>query len=77
MPIYEYKCSECGTIFEAIVSSRGEGAVGCKSCGSSQVERQLSTFAVSAGGSAPQPRPGSDACMHCPSAQQGTCQMRH
>jgi putative FmdB family regulatory protein len=76
MPIYEYKCKQCGALFEAIVLS-GEVSALCRTCGSDQVERQLSTFAVSAGGSPSHPQPGSDACLNCPSAQQGTCQMRH
>ena len=76
MPIYEYKCAQCGTIFEKILTS-AEHPVQCRSCGSEQVERQISTFAVSSGGSTDHPSPDSSACLNCPSAQQGTCQMRH
>lgn len=44
MPIYEYSCTDCGTQFELIIHS-GDKAV-CASCGSTQVERKLSLFAV-------------------------------
>jgi len=47
MPIFEYKCRDCGTTFEEIVLSSSSRIV-CKSCESEQVEKQLSVFAVSA-----------------------------
>ncbi|MBW2617328.1 MAG: zinc ribbon domain-containing protein [Deltaproteobacteria bacterium] len=50
MPIYEYKCQECGQRFETLILSPGE-EVHCQKCGSISVERQLSTFAVSSGSS--------------------------
>jgi putative FmdB family regulatory protein len=58
MPIYEYRCDDCGADFEELV--RGEGAlataVKCSACGSSRIERLISGFAVS-GGEAPGSRP--------------------
>ena len=45
MPMYEYKCQECGQCFEALILSPNE-EVHCQKCGSRSVERQLSTFAV-------------------------------
>lgn len=76
MPIYEYKCAQCGALFEKILIS-AEQPVQCLSCGSEQVERQLSTFAVNiSSGSVACPTPDSSACRRCPSAQQGTCQMK-
>lgn len=52
MPIYEYRCRECGNRFE-ILQRLGQGAEGltCPKCGASQLEKQYSTFA-SAGGAA-------------------------
>ena len=50
MPIFEYRCRECGNDFEAIVKSSTTPMV-CKSCGSKKVEKQLSVFAVAGGGS--------------------------
>jgi putative FmdB family regulatory protein len=43
MPIYEYSC-ECGHVFEALV--RPGEAPGCPECGSTRLERLLSTPAV-------------------------------
>ncbi len=46
MPIYEYKCGECGTytsVFTRSVSAPVDAA--CRDCGSSKLERALSKFA--------------------------------
>jgi putative FmdB family regulatory protein len=40
MPIYEYRCRECDTRFDALV--RGEGIVTCPHCGSSSLNRLFS-----------------------------------
>jgi len=45
MPLYDYHCRSCGGEFERLV--RGADVVACPSCGSSDVERLLSTFALS------------------------------
>lgn len=46
MALYEYKCGDCGTISEVLVYG-DVSDVTCKNCGSTNVERLLSTFAVS------------------------------
>jgi putative FmdB family regulatory protein len=50
MPLYEYRCRECGHRFE-VLQRLGQGAEGltCPQCGAEQLEKQFSTFA-SAGG---------------------------
>ncbi|MCC6860795.1 MAG: zinc ribbon domain-containing protein [Bryobacterales bacterium] len=66
MPIYEYRCADCGTKFEKLVRNAGEAAVlECPSCGQKRLDQQLSTFSAHAGGSA-----RNDAPM-CPSG--GAC----
>ncbi|WP_372807394.1 zinc ribbon domain-containing protein [Pontiella sp.] len=45
MPIFEYRCTKCGARFEALVSSSAALAA-CETCGSKQVEKQLSTFSA-------------------------------
>jgi putative FmdB family regulatory protein len=60
MPIFEYKCEDCGTIFEKLV--RNGVAVECPSCGQSRVEKQLSTFATYSGNRRSEPAAGG-----CPS----------
>jgi putative FmdB family regulatory protein len=44
MPLYEYRCSDCGERFEQFVVDSTE--VACRGCGSSQVRKLLSVFAV-------------------------------
>jgi putative FmdB family regulatory protein len=46
MPIYEYRCKDCETVFETFVSSIPDAdKVVCKKCESRNVEKQISTFA--------------------------------
>lgn len=51
MPLYEYRCPECGHRFE-ILQRMGEGAEGlsCPRCGAGKVEKQFSTFASTTSG---------------------------
>jgi putative FmdB family regulatory protein len=46
MPIYEYDCAACKERFEELVAASREQDVRCPSCGSSEVERVMSTFAT-------------------------------
>jgi len=52
MPIYEYKCEDCGTKFEKLVrrSAEASGLV-CPSCGEKHLKQEFSTFAAHANGS--------------------------
>ena len=45
MPMYEYKCPDCGHQFEELVSS-GTETVPCPKCGSEKPDRLISTFAA-------------------------------
>jgi putative FmdB family regulatory protein len=50
MPIYEYRCEECGRAFEMLRRfSDADTDLKCPSCDSEEVERQISCFATSAG----------------------------
>lgn len=44
MPLYEYRCGDCGRLFERLVRTWNE-AVECPACASERVEKQVSTFA--------------------------------
>ena len=46
MPLYEYRCGECGHRFE-ILQRLGEGSEGlaCPRCGARRLAKQFSTFA--------------------------------
>ncbi|HWR35706.1 MAG TPA: zinc ribbon domain-containing protein [Clostridia bacterium] len=62
MPIFEYICKDCGKAFEAVVL--GSRAAACPSCKGTNLEQQLSRFAVSA--------PSSSATAPC-GAPSGSC----
>jgi len=53
MPLFEYKCQSCGERFEKLVWSSSKSEITCPKCGSTQTERQLSTFATKGGGCSP------------------------
>jgi putative FmdB family regulatory protein len=67
MPIYEYRCEDCGSKFEKLVRRQGD-AVECPSCGKDHLKMELSTFAAHANGR-PQssaPMPGGCPAGMCP-----------
>jgi putative FmdB family regulatory protein len=45
MPLYEYECRQCGHRFEALV--RASETPACPACQSADLERAISSFAVS------------------------------
>jgi len=50
MPIYEYKCRECGDKFEKLVrTSAAEKDVKCPACDSPLVQRQISACGMLSG----------------------------
>lgn len=61
MPIYEYKCMDCGEVSEVLMGmgSRDEPAK-CKHCGSDHVERILSASFISV--RAGMPKGGTTCC---------------
>ena len=46
MPLYEYSCRACKTVFEALLLPGRETTLSCPSCAGTDVERQVSLFAV-------------------------------
>ena len=70
MPIYEYRCEECGAEFEKRVARVADSdGVDCPTCGDKHVTRRLSTFAAITGSSRQ-----SASMPACPSA--GSCPNR-
>jgi putative FmdB family regulatory protein len=50
MPIYEYRCDDCGKEFEKLLRrSADSGEVCCPSCGEKHLTLRLSVFAARAG----------------------------
>ena len=44
MPIYEYRCNECGAEFEELVAASTEKNPPCPSCDSVNTEKKFSIF---------------------------------
>ncbi|MBN1484547.1 MAG: zinc ribbon domain-containing protein [Chloroflexia bacterium] len=59
MPVYVYRCEQCGKEFEKLFLSarQSEGEVRCPNCESEQVERRPALFGLGGGLS-----PRGDAC---------------
>jgi putative FmdB family regulatory protein len=51
MPIFEYRCEDCGTRFEKLVRSSDTDGPHCPQCGTAKLEQELSTFAAHSGSS--------------------------
>ncbi len=49
MPIYEFKCGQCGKEFESLVFSSNEDPVTCPVCSSTETRKILSVFASTSG----------------------------
>jgi putative FmdB family regulatory protein len=47
MPLYDFRCRACGCEFEALVRPADVETRACPDCGGGDLERLLSTFAVS------------------------------
>jgi putative FmdB family regulatory protein len=60
MPIYEYECKKCNTVFEIIVSSSSLEDVKCEKCGSSEVRKLISAAGIKV--SKGDPLPSSSNC---------------
>jgi len=68
MPIYEYRCLECGEGFEKFVRSMNSTPdVKCPKCGGRKVKKVLSTFGFKVSGSTSAP--------NCPTCSSGVCNL--
>ncbi|MEW6002027.1 MAG: zinc ribbon domain-containing protein [Nitrospirota bacterium] len=71
MPIYEYKCNECGEDFERLVF--GNQKVNCPKCNSEDIKKKFSTFGMS-GVEKPFAGTASAACSSCSKSTCSSCQ---
>lgn len=46
MPIYEYRCNDCGSSFERLLLPGKDQSVACPTCSSKDVAKTPSTFAL-------------------------------
>jgi putative FmdB family regulatory protein len=44
MPIFEYRCRDCGTRFEKLVLKPATDKVACPACGKRKLEQLISSF---------------------------------
>ncbi len=61
MPIYEYRCQDCGTKFEKLVRNQ-EAPKECPSCGKERLTQEFSTFASHIANAPSLPSPDSYPC---------------
>jgi len=74
MPIYEYRCDDCGAEFEKRVARVADGAsVQCPSCNQAHLTQRLSTFNAVMGPSKSNSGPSCPSAGGCPN--RGTCGM--
>jgi len=69
MPVFEYKCSQCGKISEFLERAGSNDKRACLHCGSDKLEKQFSTFAAVV------KEPNKSSCHTCPSG--GSCPHAH
>jgi putative FmdB family regulatory protein len=63
MPIYEYRCTACGSVFARLQSVSTSGkSIPCPKCECPDTERVLSTFAAGSSASSSPSRPSAPGC---------------
>jgi putative FmdB family regulatory protein len=79
VPIYEYRCQQCGADFEQLVRS-SDDKVRCPKCFGRRVRRKLSVFAMSSSNkesarpvSLPGPLTGRSSCASCHASSCSGC----
>lgn len=75
MPIFEYKCEQCGHAMEVLHKSHKVARQTCEKCGSSDLQKLFSGFAVGKASESP----ACDSCSALPACgggcPGGTCPM--
>jgi putative FmdB family regulatory protein len=70
MPVYEYRCEQCGHEFEHLARTMNAKAPACPKCGAAGAGRKLSVFGVAVKANRPTP-PSCQGCCDstCPMSQ--------
>ncbi|MBM7622551.1 FmdB family zinc ribbon protein [Sporohalobacter salinus] len=69
MPIYEFRCKDCGYEFEALCGSNNERPDCCPECKAQELKKLLSTFSAKG----PTISSGDGSCSDCSSTSCDTC----
>ncbi|MDR1051338.1 MAG: zinc ribbon domain-containing protein [Deltaproteobacteria bacterium] len=72
MPIYEFKCQDCGREFETLVFSRS-ASVDCPVCGKGDCRKHLSSFSCGAPAGGTDMDRGSSSSSSCGSCRASSC----
>jgi len=75
MPIYEYKCNDCGNIFETLVLGKNEPNK-CEICGKGNISRMMSVcgfLSKNGTGETVSSSAGSSSCSGCSSTSCSSC----
>jgi putative FmdB family regulatory protein len=59
MPIYDFKCKDCGRVFEMLVRNTDNQAIICPDCGVGSLEKLISSPVLVKAG---RPSPGGTCC---------------
>jgi putative FmdB family regulatory protein len=77
MPIYEYRCKSCETVYEELVTGDRDKKIPCPSCGSRESEKIMSVIGgIAMGKSSSGPACGSTSCASasaCAASGGGCC----
>jgi len=71
MPIYEYKCDDCGGVSEFLENYASKSPHSCEHCGGKNVHRVMSVFSAAMDGKSI--TGGSGSCSSCSSGSCSTC----
>lgn len=71
MPLYRYKCNQCGKEFTELTAIEKENLVKCKKCGSQKIEKLLPRFF--SGRTGKRTLAGTGGCSTCSASTCRTC----
>ena len=72
MPIFDFKCRQCGHKFDVMIPASEKNKVGCPQCGAANPTQLLAPFNTSRPGpGVRKPKPAPDGCNGCAVAGTG------
>jgi len=74
MPIYEYRCLDCGAHFDALRSMKdADQPISCKQCQGERTQRQISLVFAQSGGKVIAGGGGGSGCAGCAGGSCSSC----